>query len=43
MIEDGRDEFNVPDAGTESENAIMVSFRQGLADQMWADRQNHRH
>jgi hypothetical protein len=50
VIEDGRDEFNIPQdsdeqptteyAGTESENAIMVSFRQGLAEQMWADRQN---
>jgi hypothetical protein len=52
VIEDGSDEFNVPDdsdedtqhtiyAGTASENAIMVAFRQGLADQMWADRQSH--
>lgn len=49
MIEDGSDEFNEPDdnddtqdtiyAGTASENAIMLAFRQGLADQMWADRQ----
>ena len=51
MIEDGSDEFNEPDdnddtqdtiyAGTASENAIMLAFRQGLADQMWADRQSH--
>lgn len=51
VIEDGSDEFNEPDdnddtqdtiyAGTASENAIMLAFRQGLADQMWADRQSH--
>ena len=52
MIEDGSDEFNEPDdndedtqdtiyAGTASENVIMLAFRQGLADQMWADRQSH--
>jgi len=52
VIEDGSDEFNEPDdndedtqdtiyAGTASENVIMLAFRQGLADQMWADRQSH--
>jgi len=52
VIEDGSDEFNIPSdndedtqhttyAGTASENAIMLAFREGLAAQMWADRQSH--
>ncbi|XP_066343049.1 protein ALP1-like [Miscanthus floridulus] len=52
VIEDGSDEFNIPSdndedtqhttyAGTTSENAIMLAFREGLAAQMWADRQSH--
>jgi hypothetical protein len=52
VIEDESDEFNVPSdsdedtqhityAGTASESAIMLEFRQGLADQMWADRLSH--
>jgi hypothetical protein len=52
VIEDGSDEFNVPSdndedtqhttyAGTASENAIMVAFRDDLAAQMWADRLSH--
>ena len=54
VIEDGSDEFNEPDesdedtndivhAGTASENAMMVQFRQGLAEQMWAARQGQGH
>jgi len=52
VIEDGSDEFNIPSdndedtqhttyAGTASENAIMLAFREGMAAQMWADRQSH--
>jgi hypothetical protein len=52
VIEDESDEFNIASdndedtqhttyAGTTSENAIMLAFRESLASQMWADRQNH--
>ncbi|KAG8093581.1 hypothetical protein GUJ93_ZPchr0012g19445 [Zizania palustris] len=52
VIQDGGDEFITEDSnlpsynhattyvGKANEHAKMVNFRQGIADQMWADRQN---
>jgi hypothetical protein len=28
-------------SGQASEHALMINFRQQIADQMWEDRQNH--
>ena len=53
VIQDGNDEFFTEDVtlptyshastrtGQANEHAAMVNFRQQLADQMWADRQNN--
>ena len=53
VIQDGNDEFFIEDVtlpsynhastriGQANEHAAIVNFRQQLADQMWADRQNN--